>query len=114
MGIKELSFMLRSCLNTKYLINICDDHHVAKMEVLCLLVAKKAVQRDELTTLSFLSILKLVHHTCRNRDGMSLIIYCAICLINSEYTVSHILRTTPDIYFLLLSRSWLSSQGKVG
>lgn len=55
-------FMLRSCLNTKYLINICDDHHelnkviyhVAKLEVLCLLVAKKAVQRDEVTTLQFL------------------------------------------------------------
>lgn len=54
--------MLRSCLNTKYLINICDDHHelnkviyhVAKLEVLCLLVAKKAVQRDEVTTLQFL------------------------------------------------------------
>lgn len=59
--------MLRSCLNTTYLIHICDDHcelskviyHVAKLEVLCLLVAKNIVQRDGATTLWFLEHLKV-------------------------------------------------------
>lgn len=73
------------------------------------------MQRDEVTTLRFLEHFE-VSAPYLQKLGWNVVghLLCYFVWYILEYTLIHILRTTPDIYFLLLSRSWLSSQGKVG